>query len=122
MSKRTGKQRRRNPAYQLPPEDLGRFFGGVLRGLFPDAKLINSGTLVRPEGLKAPECAACDGTCLCHHVGALGGVDCPMDCPNYGNHLDGCHRCDCKPDAKTQATGNDQTSGRGSEGDESPNK
>ena len=25
----------------------------------------------------------------------LGGLACPKSCPNFGNHFDGCHRCEC---------------------------
>jgi hypothetical protein len=41
----------------------------------------------------------CGGSCLCHVFAQLGGVPCPPDCPNFGNHFDGCHRCDpqCDP-------------------------
>jgi hypothetical protein len=45
---------------------------------------------------KPEECAACQGNCLCHHIGALGGVPCPSDCKYLGTRLDGCHRCDCQ--------------------------
>jgi hypothetical protein len=37
----------------------------------------------------------CKGDCPCHIFMQLAGVPCPTDCPNFGNHFDGCHRCDC---------------------------
>jgi len=49
----------------------------------------------------------CKGKCDCH-LTLLMGVPCPTTCKNYGNHFDGCHRCDCvekkmgKKDAKTE--------------------
>jgi hypothetical protein len=50
----------------------------------------------------------CGGRCLCHHIGALGGVSCPSECPMSGKRFDGCHRCDleCASDASHEsATG-----------------
>ncbi len=42
----------------------------------------------------------CGGSCLCHVLAQLGGVPCPRDCPNFGNHFDGCHACDPECDPK----------------------
>lgn len=52
------------------------------------------------------ECA-CGGTCACHTGLQIAGVPCPPDCPNYGDHLDGCHRCDCPAPSKPTPTGDD---------------
>ena len=90
-------------------------FPGLGRKVFDSLKPGSTLKLVEIE-------CACGGTCFCHTGLQLAGVPCPLDCPNYGNHLDGCHRCDCKPGAQTQPTGNDQTTGRVSEDTESPNK
>lgn len=45
-------------------------------------------------GLRDKPCV-CNGACTCHATGPLGGVACPLDCPNQGSRFDGCHRCDC---------------------------
>lgn len=50
------------------------------------------------------ECA-CKGECPCHLCGApFGGQPCPPDCEHFGDHFDGCHRCDpqCQPPEKIQ--------------------
>lgn len=36
----------------------------------------------------------CRGDCPCHALAQLGGVPCPPSCPHFGDHFDGCHRCD----------------------------
>lgn len=47
---------------------------------------------------KEYEDCSCEGKCLCHLVGVIGGESCPPTCIHHVNHLDGCHRCDpcCK--------------------------
>ena len=102
---------RRNPVpplSALPTFALGEFFGGVLRGLFPEAirkfEQEVSGHASTVPAITKPaelECAGCEGTCLCHHLGApVGGVACPPECPNYGKRFDGCHKCDCATTTK----------------------
>ena len=41
----------------------------------------------------------CGGLCSCHAMGPSFGFPCPVECPNHGNHFDGCHQCDshCAP-------------------------
>jgi hypothetical protein len=52
---------------------------------------------------RAEKCA-CKGECPCHVCGAPFGGPCPPDCKHYGDHFDGCHRCDpqCQPPEKVQ--------------------
>ena len=52
----------------------------------------------------AQKCA-CKGECPCHTFGApFGGQPCPPQCKHFGDHFDGCHRCDpqCQPPEKVQ--------------------
>ena len=79
-------------------------FPGLGRKVFDSLKPGSTLKLVEIE-------CACGGTCFCHTGLQLAGVPCPPDCPNYGNHLDGCHRCDCGLPPKPTATGNDQKAG-----------
>jgi hypothetical protein len=49
-------------------------------------------------GMSSKDCV-CKGECPCHTGLQIAGVLCPTNCPNYGNHFDGCHRCNCpEPD------------------------
>ena len=96
------RKQRRNPIYGKGPMQfdddllvagLAGFIGGMTAYLSRSPiKPLDHGPYPKLE-----ECPACDGTCLCHHVGPLGGVPCPPDCPSIGTRLDGCHRCDCAP-------------------------
>jgi len=69
--------------------------------------LIGLGHLMRgfigSSRIKASECI-CKGECLCHTGLQIAGQPCPPDCKHYGDHFDGCHRCDpeCQPPEKIQ--------------------
>jgi len=98
-------RRRRNPALGLIPDNLPispGLFGSefdrlyaLARGAVALLELFSERPFRVPEPKPAIQCSVCDGTCLCHHIGALGGIPCPDDCPNRGKKLDGCHKCDC---------------------------
>ena len=50
------------------------------------------------------EKCVCKGECLCHLGTRFAGQPCPPDCKHYGDHFDGCHRCnpECQPKEPVQ--------------------
>ena len=72
---------------------------GVRRGVlaFLCNALSEGATIFTAERTPSPEHKSCQcgGMCPCHVIPILGGLTCPPTCPNFGNHFDGCHRCDC---------------------------
>ena len=71
----------------------------TLREILGDPKLaVSAGLLLGmalavTHGLIDPSKPALPGDCS----GCIGpyGIPCPPDCPNFGNHFDGCHKRDC---------------------------
>jgi len=101
---------RKNPAANLTP--FGRdLLIGMLIGAAepPELDMIIGLTHLTRGALnssttKHADCA-CKGECPCHTSGApAAGQPCPPDCKHYGDHFDGCHRCDpkCQPPEKVQ--------------------
>jgi hypothetical protein len=92
---------RRNPAAQMDPDVLL----SALTGEMPPEMhlLLGIAHLASLRKSKQTDCA-CKGECLCHTGMQILGVPCPPDCKNFGNHFDGCHRCDaaCQPPEKVQ--------------------
>ena len=72
---------------------------GVRRGVlaFLCNALSEGATIFTAERTPSPEHKSCQcgGMCPCHVIPILGGLACPRTCPNFGNHFDGCHRCEC---------------------------
>lgn len=102
------KRLRKNPGFGTPAADLKaatKFAQDAAFFSFAAAALnLLSAYGVGASGKLTPvkiNCV-CEGVCLCHTGLQLAGVPCPSDCPNFGNHFDGCHRCDCATKPQVQ--------------------
>ena len=93
---------RKNPAFtDLTPLGRGMLLGMILPSIESSiGSDIVTGMAYLARGIanakaskSASECT-CKGECTCHMFAQIGGQPCPPDCKNYGNHFDGCHRCD----------------------------
>jgi len=90
---------RKNPS-ALADADMLQLVGDMAMGaaLMAALRKIASGEItLETEAETQAEACQCNGECPCHTGAQIAGVPCPPDCPNFGNHFDGCHRCDCSP-------------------------
>ncbi len=74
-------RKRRSPGY-LKGFDTS-FLAGLILGYFGGSSAHHF-----EETIKHPETHP---RCQTPYV----GIPCPPDCPNFGNHFDGCHICNC---------------------------
>ena len=103
--RRPAHRRRRNP---LKVGEFPQLFTGVDVPPVIDM-MIGLGHLMRgfigQSRTESAQKCACKGECPCHTFGApFGGQPCPPQCKHFGDHFDGCHRCDpqCQPPEKVQ--------------------